>query len=141
MSIQNYTQQVLTLANFMELPKSMNFPIMTTLINFQLDYLHPILGLHLIIYLNILQNYYPRSAYQRTKLKIPKKLLKNSKTFLWIVIQRQFIWACPLSFPLYYQISPHLYVTLQHLYREKESVRSITPNESKELHKKCSFFF
>ena len=29
MSIQNYTQQDLTLANLMELPKSINFHIMT----------------------------------------------------------------------------------------------------------------
>ena len=51
--------------------------------------------LHLIIYLNILQNYYPRSANQSTQLKIPKNL------FLWIVIQSYFLLMCPLFLPAY----------------------------------------
>ena len=85
--IQNCTRQVLTLANFMELPKFINFPIMSPLINFCSDQLHPILGLHLTIFLNTLQNYYPRSANQSTLFKIPNDLFKNLKTCLWIVIQ------------------------------------------------------
>ena len=39
-------------------------------------------------HLNILENYYPRSASHGPQLKIPKNLFKNLKTlFLWILIQ------------------------------------------------------
>ena len=57
--------------------------------------------LHLI-YLNILQNYYPRSANHSTQLKIPKNL------FLWTVIQSYFLLMCPLFLPAYRQISPQM---------------------------------
>ena len=62
----------------MELPKSINFPIMRPLINFLLNQLYPILGLHHIIDLNILQSYYPCLTNKSTQLKILKNLIKNS---------------------------------------------------------------
>ena len=88
LSIQNYTRQDLTLTNFIELSKFIKLPIKTPLINFRWDQLCLILGLHLIIYLNILRNYYPRSANQSTQSQISKNLFKNlKKLFLWIVTQ------------------------------------------------------
>ena len=87
-SIQNYTRHDLTLANLMELPKSRNFPIMTSLINFCLDKLYPILLQDFIIYLNILWSNYPHSANEITWLKIPKNLFKNlTMCFFRAVIQ------------------------------------------------------
>lgn len=57
-------------------------------INFRWDQVCPILGHHLIIYLIILQNYYPSSPSQSTQWKIQKNLFKNLKSFfLWIVVQ------------------------------------------------------
>ena len=57
-------------------------------INFRWDQVCPILGHHLIIYLIILQNYYPSSPSQSTQWKIQKNLFKNLKSFfLWIVIK------------------------------------------------------
>ena len=82
-SIQNYTQHDLTLANLMELLKSRNFPIMTSLINFCLDKLYPILLQDFIIYLNILWSNYPHSASEITWLKIPKNLFKNLRMYFF----------------------------------------------------------
>ena len=62
MSIQNSTRQDLNLENFKKLPKSINSFIVTPLIYFRLDQVYRILGLHLAMYLNILQSYHPRLA-------------------------------------------------------------------------------
>ena len=69
-------------------------------------------------HLNILRNYYPRSANQSTRLKIPKNLFKNLKMlFLWIVsfdVSSLFI-----SLTLDFAID----VILRRIYREKEIVK------------------
>ena len=82
MSIKNYARQDLILNNLLELPESINFPILTPSIKFCLNQLYPILGHYLIIDLNILQSYYPRSfdQNQSAQLEIQKNFFKNLKT-------------------------------------------------------------
>ena len=101
MSIKNYARQDLILNNFLELPESINFPILTPSIKFCLNQLYPILGHYLIIDLNILQSYYPRSfdQNQSAQLEIQKNFFKNLKTVVplhsnssyWLVL---FVYQC-----------------------------------------------
>ena len=102
MSIKNYARQDLILDNFLELPESIHFPILTPLIKFCLNQLYPILGHCLIIDLDILQSYYPRSfdQNQSVQLEIQKNFFKNLKTVVPLHSNSKLL-TCTLCLPVY----------------------------------------
>ena len=134
----------LTLTNFIELSKFIKLPIKMPLTNFRLQQLRLILGMHLIIYLNILRNYYPRSANQSTQSQISKKLFKNlKKLFLWIVTQSSSFWSVSFVYPRTVRFHRRCYIktNLQGNRDFNNHYTKWIKRTSIPLHKKCTFFF
>ena len=109
---------------------------MTPLINFCQYQSYPILGLHLIIYLKIFRNYYPRSTNQSTQLKF-QRIQKTKNVFLLdsnLNLVSFDVSSLFTSVLLEFIID----VILQQIYRKKEILTNITPNELKELLQLCT---